>query len=77
MSFDAEELFHLPVLETFPEIADKYLKKVENPIDLRTIRNECIESYQVIGDLQEDLIRMFKNCCTYHPKSSGYWSYSV
>ena len=67
----------MPVLESFPGIADRYRKKVQNPIDLRTIRNDCIESYQVIGDLQEDLIRMFKNCCTYHPKSSGYFKYSV
>eukprot|EP00554_Chaetoceros_debilis_P015653 CAMPEP_0194125116 /NCGR_PEP_ID=MMETSP0150-20130528/59296_1 /TAXON_ID=122233 /ORGANISM="Chaetoceros debilis, Strain MM31A-1" /LENGTH=2581 /DNA_ID=CAMNT_0038818909 /DNA_START=110 /DNA_END=7855 /DNA_ORIENTATION=- len=76
-SFDADGVFHLPVLESFPGIADRYRKKVQNPIDLRTIRNDCIESYQVIGDLQEDLIRMFKNCCTYHPKSSSYFKYSV
>jgi len=75
--FDAEQLFHIPVLEQYPDMEKKYLEKVETPMDFRTIRNNCVENYQVIGDLQEDLILVFRNCCSFNKVNSPYWKYAV
>ena len=77
VAFDAEELFHTPVLDQYPEIKTDYLKTVERPMDFSTIRNERMSSYRVISDLQNDLILVFRNCCTYHLPQSTYWKYAM
>ena len=76
-TFDAEELFHTPVVEKFPDVAEKYYEKVSHPIDLRTIREERVPYYRVISELQDDLILVFQNCCTFNRVNSQYWKYSV
>lgn len=76
-TFDAEELFHTPVIEKFPDVAEKYYEKVSHPIDLRTIREERVPYYRVISELQDDLILVFQNCCTFNRVNSQYWKYSV
>lgn len=74
--YDTDETFHRPVIETNPEVAERYLKKIERPMDLQTIRDK-ISSYRVISELQEDLILMFKNCYDFNTKTSGYKDYAV
>lgn len=75
--FDAEGLFHIPVIEQYPEVAKSYLEKVNNPIDLRTIETERVPHYRVISELQDDLILMLQNCCTFNRVKSEYWKYAV
>jgi hypothetical protein len=75
--FDAEGLFHSPVLEVFPEVAEKYLEVVDTPMDLKTIKKQRMKDYRVIGDLQKDLELIFKNCCTFNKPNSEYWKYAV
>lgn len=74
--YDTDENFHRPVIETNPEVAERYLKKIERPMDLQTIRDK-ISSYRVISELQDDLILMFKNCYDFNTKSSGYKQYAM
>jgi len=75
--FDAEGLFRIPVVEQFPDVAEKYSEKISHPIDLRTILHERMPRYRVIGELQDDLILVFHNCCTFNRVNSQYWKYAV
>ena len=74
---DAENNFAAPVLETFPGIEAKYLDKVDNPIDLRTIRAERVKSYDCIVELQRDLLLMFENCCRFNGKRAKLTKYAL
>ena len=75
-SLDTDEIFAAPVLETYPDLEREYLKVVETPMDLRTIQEERVHQYESITELQEDLIRMFKNCCDYNEEGSDLWNYA-
>ncbi len=74
---DIENLFAIPVVEAFPEVAVDYGKVVKEPIDLRTIEEERIHAYNSIGMLQDDLILMFRNCCTYNGRGTFYFAYAT
>ncbi len=67
--------FHSPVVEQFPEIADKYRNKIKNPMDFSTIRKR-IPTYRVMADFQNDVILVFQNCCNYHKPGTKYWNYA-
>lgn len=73
---DAEAIFLEPVIEAHPEIKDKYLKKIDEPMDFATIRTR-IPDYRVISDLQNDLVLVFRNCCDYNAINSPYWKYAL
>jgi hypothetical protein len=75
--FDAEGIFHAPVTKLYPEIARDYMKKVKTPLDFATIRNERLQKYRVVSDLQNDLTLVFRNCCTYHKVNTVYWEYAM
>lgn len=64
------------MIDTNPELAEHYLKKIEHPMDLQTIRDK-ISSYRVISELQDDLIIMFKNCYDFNTKKSGLKEYAT
>ena len=75
--FDQSKLFHKPVIDQHPEVEEAYLKKIETPMDFSTIRNERLSGYRVLSDLQNDLILVFKNCCTFNSVKSQFWNYAV
>lgn len=65
--------FLLPVVESFPDIADDYLAAIIVPMDFRTIVEERLNVYQSIADLQDDLILVFRNCMEFNvPESDLY-----
>lgn len=74
---DEDQVFSAPVLETYPDIKDDYLKVVESPLDLRTIEEERVCQYESIKDLQKDLTLVFQNCCSFNPPESAIWKYTV
>ena len=72
---DDQELFAIPVIEAFPEVAVEYAKVVKEPMDLRTIKKR-INRYKEIAELQDDLVLMFRNCCIFN-EGSEYNAYSM
>ena len=70
---DQLETFAKPVLEAHPEITDVYLSVVVTPMDLRTIEEEKLHYYNSIHMLQDDLILMFRNCCTFNAPNTEFW----
>eukprot|EP00980_Cylindrotheca_fusiformis_P006268 scaffold1340_cov122-Cylindrotheca_fusiformis.AAC.11 len=74
---DEDDVFAVPVLETYPDIKDDYLAVVESPLDLRTIEEEHIQQYKSIRELQQDLTLVFKNCCIFNETGSDLWNYSI
>lgn len=74
---DNLELFGIPVIEAYPDIADAYLEKVDEPIDLRTIGEERVYQYQNIQALQKDLIQMLQNCVTFNGAGTDYGQYAM
>lgn len=74
---DRDGFFQVPVLETYPDIAESYLTSVEAPMDLRTIREERIPQYRHIKELQEDLILILKNCCAFNGATSDMGQYAL
>lgn len=73
---DTERAFAVPVVESYPELAESYEEAVLNPIDLRTIEEDRLPIYQTIDELREDLELMFSNCCTFNKSGNHYWKYS-
>lgn len=69
---DKGELFDRPVVEQLPEIEERYLKEVSEPMDFRTIEEERVHSYTSITQLREDLILVFENCITYNGAESKF-----
>lgn len=67
---DSLDLFSRPVIEAHPAIADEYLEIVDNPMDIRTIEEERVNVYGSIHMLQDDLVLMFQNCCTFNGEDS-------
>jgi len=74
---DNDGVFHSPVLETYPDLAESYLSIVKEPMDLRTIGEERVHHYQSIRELQDDLVVMLKNCCDFNGPSSQMGQYSL
>ena len=74
---DNLEFFSAPVVESFPEVADKYLRIVKEPMDFRTIEEERMPNYDSIAELQEDLILTFRNCCEFNGEGTDYCNYSL
>ena len=75
-SLDDAGNFLIPVVESFPEIAEDYLTAIPNPMDFRTIEEERLNSYQSISELQEDLILVFSNCMEYNMPDSDLYCLS-
>lgn len=73
---DYQDLFSVPVAEAHPEVADAYAAHIDQPIDLRTIEEEQIHVYNSITMLQDDLVLMYQNCCTFNGPGTLYWEYA-
>eukprot|EP01130_Rhizamoeba_saxonica_P012393 TRINITY_DN5213_c0_g1_i2.p1 TRINITY_DN5213_c0_g1~~TRINITY_DN5213_c0_g1_i2.p1 ORF type:complete len:360 (+),score=71.31 TRINITY_DN5213_c0_g1_i2:294-1373(+) len=66
--------FKAPVVELFPQEAEKYLQAIPDPIDLRTIEENLESGLYVTREmLLSDLQRMVDNCKKYNPKKSGFY----
>ena len=74
---DTAGLFSKPVIEAHPAIADAYLNAIDTPMDLRTIEEDRVNVYSSIHMLQDDLILMFQNCCTFNGKDSDLGNMAV
>jgi len=74
---DEDQLFALPVVEMYPELASRYLRVVQVPMDFRTIIEMKIHHYNEISELQDDLILVFKNCCLFNGEKNEYWHYAM
>jgi len=74
---DVDKVFHYPVLDLHPDISNEYLSIVSEPMDFQTIKSTRINTYRVISDLQQDLIKVFQNCCEYNRQGSAIWKYAV
>jgi len=69
--------FAEPVIELFPEEADKYLSVVQDPIDLRTIEEKLKSGFYITHEmLVADLRRMVLNCQEYNQKNSVFWEFA-
>ncbi|KAL7465634.1 hypothetical protein ACHAXS_005941 [Conticribra weissflogii] len=71
-SLDTEKCFENPVHEEYPDMADEYLKMVSKPMSFSTIEQLQIPNYESIGELQEDLILTFRNCCVFNGEDSEF-----
>ncbi len=67
---DEGGIFASPVLEAHPGLIDAYLNVIDMPMDLRTIEEDRMNFYTEIHMLQDDLVRMFRNCCTFNGADS-------
>ncbi|CAJ1969682.1 unnamed protein product [Cylindrotheca closterium] len=76
-NLDTDDTFAIPVLESYPDLANDYLTIVDVPMDLRTIREERVPLYESIKELQKDLILMFKNCCDFNETGTDLWNYAA
>lgn len=63
-------------MEAYPSIQDEYLAAVSCPMDFRTIREDRIQLYRSITDMQEDLILVFGNCMTFNEEGSALETYA-
>lgn len=59
---DPNEIFAVPVIETYPQHEEAYTKAIDLPMDFRTILEERIYEYESISELRYDLILTFENC---------------
>lgn len=64
------------MLESYPQMADDYLRIVRMPMDLATIEEERLNTYDSIRELQKDIVLIFRNCCSYNVALSNYWHYA-
>mmetsp|Transcript_53502 Transcript_53502/g.64442 ORF Transcript_53502/g.64442 Transcript_53502/m.64442 type:complete len:778 (+) Transcript_53502:223-2556(+) len=72
---DYKKMFHKPVMISYPDLADQYLKIIKDPMDLKTMRSN-LRKYQSIQEMQEDLILIFDNCFTFNSKMSFEYNYA-
>lgn len=75
--YDYDGMFHKPIAESYPEVAESYLAEIKTPMDFSTIRNERLKKYRVVSDLQNDLILVFRNCCTFNDPTSDYGEHAM
>jgi hypothetical protein len=71
-TIDEDGTFALPVAEAFPGIADAYGELIDEPMDFRTIEEECLPMYRSIRELQNDLIKVFHNCIIFNGESNEF-----
>jgi Bromodomain len=74
---DDQNAFSLPVLEAYPELLDDYTSLIKEPMDLRTIVEERMHTYTSIQQLQDDLILIYRNCCTFNGEGSFLAKYAM
>lgn len=74
---DDQETFATPVIETYPDMTDAYTSMIKEPMDIRTIEEERMHTYTDISQLQDDLILMYRNCCTFNGPDSILGQYAV
>eukprot|EP00531_Pseudo-nitzschia_arenysensis_P009052 CAMPEP_0116157440 /NCGR_PEP_ID=MMETSP0329-20121206/23345_1 /TAXON_ID=697910 /ORGANISM="Pseudo-nitzschia arenysensis, Strain B593" /LENGTH=2316 /DNA_ID=CAMNT_0003654547 /DNA_START=150 /DNA_END=7100 /DNA_ORIENTATION=- len=67
---DEGGIFASPVLEAHPGLIDAYLNVIDMPMDRRTIEEDRMNIYTEIHMLQDDLIRIFRNCCAFNGAES-------
>mmetsp|Transcript_9680 Transcript_9680/g.26367 ORF Transcript_9680/g.26367 Transcript_9680/m.26367 type:complete len:160 (+) Transcript_9680:301-780(+) len=65
-ALDRSDTFSAPVVETYPALATTYYKVIRDPMDFRTIREDRMDHYESIQELQQDLILVFSNCCKFN-----------
>lgn len=73
---DDQNVFAVPVVEAYPQVQDAYTEAIEEPMDLRTIEEERMHTYASITHLQDDLILMYRNCCSFNGVESSLWEYA-
>lgn len=69
-TLDEDAIFHIPVVEAYPELQKSYLQQIAQPMDFRTIEEERLWFYKSIAELQLDLILVFSNCMEYNDTDS-------
>jgi hypothetical protein len=74
---DLKGVFASPVIEQIPDLEESYLSKVTTPMDFRTIKEDRVQTYESIRELQSDLVLVFRNCATFNPKSNQLPSYAM
>jgi hypothetical protein len=74
---DEDNLFEIPVVESFPDVARDYSKVVSNPMDFRTIEEDRLLVYKNIVELQQDLILAFDNCIKFNGAQSEYSKFAL
>jgi len=74
---DTDKLFRVPVSEQYPLVAERYLDCIKLPMDFKTIREDRLQGYTQISELQEDLILILRNCCRFNGEKTKYWYYAV
>lgn len=67
---DDDRIFAVPVLESYPDVEDDYLKVVSQPMDFRTIEDDRLPYYNSIRELQRDLTLVFQNCTSFNGRNS-------
>lgn len=67
---DENQMFSVPVVESYPELKESYLQRILEPMDFRTIEEDRLNYYLSICDLQQDLILVFRNCMAYNDTGS-------
>lgn len=72
---DEENLFAMPVAEALPEMADEYKKLIDEPMDFRTIE-ERLPDFRSIRELQDDLVKVFKNCIQFNGRDHIYGQFA-
>ena len=73
---DTTDIFSVPVIESCPEVAKEYLRKIEEPMDFRTIEDR-LSSYEHIAQMQDDLILTFRNCCTFNAEVPEFYCHAL
>ena len=76
-NLDSDGVFASPVIEQVPKLRDRYLSEIKNPMDFRTIKEDRVQTYQSIKELQADLVLVFRNCTIFNPKPSDWHSYAM
>lgn len=74
---DDQTVFAVPVVEAYPDMIDDYTEKIDEPMDLSTIEEERMHAYTSITQLQDDLILMYRNCCTFNGTGSILGEYAM
>jgi len=76
-SLDTENCFENPVHEEYPDMAEEYLKRVSTPMSFSTIEQLQLPNYERVGELQEDLILTFRNCCIFNGEDSEFYRQAI
>ena len=73
---DTFQVFHNPVSEGVKPPED-YREKIDNPMDLRTIKSKLVGlKYESVCDLIDDVRLMLNNCINYNGPENDYYPYT-